>query len=551
MTTPVFLETDSTAFDTDRSLTSEHGRRIVRNAFSVFNERCGHIGHSERLVLPNGNARSTRVIITAGWAYHGPIYYYCPVPVGQPNTQRPDPYVRFLLTGRSTGMTNSYVYIINESLDTPTEPKMNSDITGVGDSWYEINTADWQADLQVPVKSGWNRIWIGFKCGTYGTPVSITETIGLNTYPPYLAQVTSTAQPFCSGHPAILAANVTNQSVPAFAIELSVNPASYTNNYVETYTCPIVKENPNKDITILDGTYLLWEPFRDEMEMFGPVFATNISTPYTSTETALSVIAYKKDIDVINLDSFYIDGSQVYQEEEGNIAGLRWWQLPSALQYRQASNFAESARRAVCPMVSVGCEVTRSTIGTPYPLAGSPKTYGWALSETAVGPTLISLFSMSSFPPFAIPDDTVTLEYCFSVCAISWNVSQVEDLTVSVTIYDYDTLSPVIGDASTIQISTLKVMDGSMQGFSVLVRTITWALANNRNPLVLCDYGQEGLTLRGDFQRWQEVKGSISISRNDLTSAPFILAVQPIINTADTNKYYIAASGLSVRIKGS
>ena len=190
MTTPVFLETDETAFDTDRALTSEHGRRLIRNALAIYNERCGHVGYSERLVGPDGSPLSTRVIITADWAYHGPISYYCPPPVGQSNQARPEPFVRLLLTGRATGLAFTYVYVINETLTAPTEAQMLSTVLS-SPSAAEITTADWTASLEVPVRPGWNKIWLAFRCGQYGEPVSLSNTIGGQDYPPFLTSLNS------------------------------------------------------------------------------------------------------------------------------------------------------------------------------------------------------------------------------------------------------------------------------------------------------------------------------------------------------------------------
>jgi len=168
MTTPVFLETDETAFDTDRALTAEHGRRLIRNALAIWNERCGHVGYSERLVAPDGSPVSTRVIITANWAYHGPISYYCPPPIGQANQARPEPFVRLLLTGRATGLAFSYVYAINETLTAPTESQMLSTVLS-SPAAAEITTADWTASLEVPVRPGWNN------CSSSGNPDGIRK----------------------------------------------------------------------------------------------------------------------------------------------------------------------------------------------------------------------------------------------------------------------------------------------------------------------------------------------------------------------------------------
>lgn len=553
MTTPVFLETDDTAFDNDRALTAEHGRRIIRNALAIWNERCGHVGYSERLVSPSGAAVSTRVIITANWAYHGPIHYYCPPPVGQRNRARQKPFVRLLLTGRATGLATSYIYAINESVRVPAEPEMDVEVLSAGTQWSAINTADWSITLEVPVVAGWNKIWLGWKCGLYGEQTDLSEVIGDVTYQPFLAELTSQATPFASSHPAVLAAGVVNQSVAPFALILSVNAGGRTNGYTETYTCPFVLENPLKNPTVLDGMYFIWEPFRNELERIGPIFQTNVEFPYASLyANSLPIVAYRQALDVINLDSLMVDGSQVWQLEDNDGAGLRWWQLPSALQYRQAANLAESARRAVCPMVSVGGEVTRPVTAVPYPLAGSPKPYGWALSQNYQGTTQYALLSLDSLPPFQIPDDKVTLEYCYSICVVSGPSVQTVKCIITASITNFVTGVSVLQNTFTVDIIPVPLEAGSVSGYSILSRTISWALAYDRNPNAYCDYGQEGLTLRGDFGRWQEIRGRISVDRSLLTTAPFVIAVYPTLSVPANrqNSYYIAQSQLSVRIAG-
>ncbi len=553
MTTPVFLETDDTAFNDDKPLTAEHGRRIIRNALAIWNERCGHVGYSERLVSHSGASVSTRVIITANWAYHGPIHYYCPPPVGQRNTARQNPFVRLLLTGRATGFATSYVYAINESVRVPAEPEMDTEVLSAGTQWATINTTDWSVTLEVPIVAGWNKIWLGWKCGLYGTQFDLSEVIGDVTYQPFLGELTSQATPFATSHPAVLAAGVANQSVAPFALILSVNAGGRTSGYTATYTCPFVLENPLKNPNILDGMYFIWEPFRNELEQIGPIFQTNVEFAYASLyANALPITAYRRALDVINLDSVMVDGSQVWQLEDNDGAGLRWWQFPSALQYRQAANLAESARRAVCPMVSIGGEVTRPAIPIPYPLAGSPKAYGWALSENYQGTTQYALLSLDSLPPFQIPDDKVTLEYCFSICVIAATAVQSIRCIITADITNFATGVSAIQNTFTVDIIPVPLDSGSVSGYSILPRTISWALAYNRTPNAYCDYGQEGLTLRGDFGRWQEIRGRISIDRALLTADPFVISVVPTLSVppARQNSYYIAQSQLAVRIAG-
>ena len=553
MTVPVFLETDDTAFDNDRALTAEHGRRLIRNALAIWNERCGHVGYSERLVSNSGAAISTRVIITANWAYHGPIYYYCPAPVGQRNQARQTPFVRLLLTGRATGLTSSYVYAINESLRAPAEPEMDSDILGAGTQWATINTADWSVTLEIPVMPGWNKIWLGWKCGLYGEPVSLTQTIGPTVYLPYLGSLnTYSSLGIAGSHPGVLGANVLDTPVPPFAISIAVNPANRNAGNIQTYTCPMIMQNPGKDPLINDGMYLLWEPFKNQLDSISESLVSDTDAIY-SLQFQIYISAFRQSLDVINLDSFSVDGSQVWQIEDNDGAGLRWFQLPSALQYRQAANLAESARRAVCPMVSIGSEVVRPVSAIPYPLAGSPKAYSWHTELGTTGVTQYALLSLDSLPPFQIPDDTVTLEYCLGICVVSEESLQSVRCIITAEIRNWATGVAITQNVASWDIIPISIQSGSVSGYSILSRTITWSYIYSKLPNAFCDYGQEGLTLRGDFQRWQEVRGTISIPRASLPTDPVIISVTPVLSlvlTAENPVAYITQSQLSVRIAG-
>jgi hypothetical protein len=207
-------------------LTAEHGRRIVRNALAIWNERCGHVGHAEMMTQPNGDDVTTRAIITAGWAYVGPMHYFCPAPVGTPNASRPNPTITLYLVGRATGSATSYVYAINENVGAPGESQMDTDVAGVGDAWADISTATWTATLKVQVSAGWNRIWLAFKCGTYGEPQSLSDFVDDVEYYPYVAEMNATGRA-ASSHPAVFSPRGTNRDCPGKALILAVSATDY------------------------------------------------------------------------------------------------------------------------------------------------------------------------------------------------------------------------------------------------------------------------------------------------------------------------------------
>lgn len=554
MTTPTFLATDETAFDDDRALTAEHGRRLIRNALAIWNERCGFVGHSELLVAPDGSAISSRVIITANWAYVGPLQYYCPGPVGNSNGQRPIPSVRLRLGGRASGSATSFVYALNQDLGIVSESEMSENVLSPGPAYASITGSDWSANLTVSVKPGWNRLWIGFKCGVYGVATDLEEFISGFDRPPYLATLVADTGRFGANHPAVLAANVVSASVPPYALQLSVSPAGRAGGSIKTYTCPLRLENPGKDPIILDGMHFIWEGLQADLLQIGPILATNVDTPYFGTEPSMPITAFRQSLDVINLDSLTVDASQVWETEDlGQGAGLRWFQLPSAIQYRTAGNWTESTRRAVCPMVSIMNEVTQPTIVSPYPLAGSPKPYTWAISIAATGRSRGVLVSLDSLPPFAVPDTEVTFEACFSLAAVSsLMTSTTESLSIQIRLFDYVTGLPLVANTINQPIVVMNYGRGGLNGNSILTRTISWAVSYQREPNRTCDYGQEGLTLRGDWYNWQDYRLSVTIPRSSLPTNPVVLVVSPtiVVPPADLFEYAIAFADLAVRISG-
>jgi hypothetical protein len=554
MTTPVFLATDETACDDDRALTAEHGRRIVRNALAIWNERCGHVGHSERLVDDAGADVTTRAIITAGWAYVGPIHYFCPAPVGESNSTRPQPFVRLLLTGRKDGAgTFSAVYAVNQSVNPPSEVQMEDNIlSGPGASWYVLPVAaTWSATLEVPVAPGWNIIWLGFKCHRYGELTSLVYSEDGNNYYPFVAEFTR-SNATNGSHPALLAPNVGNTDAPAMCIIVAPTMADFAAGRIGVYTVPMILTNTIKDPVLSDGVYLLWEPFGAELAATAGASIT--SNLWTGTQDVLPVVAYYQALDVINLDSMTIDGSQVWQTEDvQNGAGLRWWQLPSAFQNRQAANLAQKARIAVCPMLKCMSPV----IGTQvYPLAttgGKPRS--WRLAN-GIGLAQDALLQLATDLPFSQPVDLVTLEVSVSVCVFylrrNVSVNQVQvDLTVE--LYNLDTLALLASATQTDVVGVIQPGAGSLNGSSIIARTVGWATAFSL-PGSLTRYGQEGLTRRNDWRVWRTMQATITVDRADLAGAGFFFThnasvVIPAAGITNAD-FYVAISDGGVRIVG-
>ena len=543
MTTPTFIPTDETAFDDDRALTAEHGRRIVRNALAIWNERAGAVGSAQRLVSPDGTAASSRVIITANWAYVGPLHYYCPAPCGESNITRPIPTVRLLLTGRATGSATSYVYAVNQSVATPSEDQMDTDVaSGPGGAWFEIDAATWSASLEVPVTPGWNTIWLGYKNGLYGEPESLSDVIDDETYDPWVAEFVLSNETRGS-HPAILSPRGLQRDTPDFAVLVAANLLDFVAGTFARYTVPFVQRNPVYD-DIPDGMYLLWEPFKAELSSIGTVIQANIPPWRNPFPNSYPVVAFRQPLDVINLDSIVVDGSQVWQLEDATFgAGLRWWQLPSAMQFRQAANMAQKARMAVAPQVSL-----TSFIGAdqeyPLPTTGG-KPAVWGLNPA-------TLLNFDTDVPYANPNDTVTFEVCISVC-----VSLVDRrraayqvlVDLEMQIVDFVTSAVAATETMSAVVTLIPIGAGSLDGNSVIARTIGWSSAFQVAGLT--QYGQEGLTRRSDWRVWTTLRGIVSVPRATFLTGSFILQANIAVNDPTPSDFEITRGDLAVRIVGS
>lgn len=565
MTTPTFLATDETACDDDRALTAEHGRRIVRNALAIWNERCGHVGHAEMMTQPNGDDVTTRAIITAGWAYVGPMHYFCPAPVGTPNASRPNPTITLYLVGRATGSATSYVYVINENVGAPGESQMDTDVAGVGDAWADITTATWTATLKVQVSAGWNRIWLAFKCGTYGEPQSLTYEFDGDDYYPYVAEMNATGRA-ASSHPVVFSATPASfdADCPGIALQLATSPAEYAAGRFDLYTVPMVVNNPTKYPGYPeDGLFYIWEPFRSTLNRVRVSTISQVPPWLNPAAITYPVTAYIVGLDVINLDTIYVDGSQEWTlEDYQHGASLRWWQLPSASAYRNAANLAEAARRAVCPMVTWFQEVHRGTTQADYPLpttGGKPGS--WIVSATGAGrndASLISLTDSAPFDPtpFALPTDTLVIEVKVSVAVLLVNqrrsVEQVR-LNCDLTLFNRNSLTAIATSTRQQLAVIFQPGAGSLDGYSILARTIGYAEEFTYSTDRV-RYGQEGLTLRADWRSWQDVTMLLEVPRATIAAQlgdPLTIVWNVAVDDSGGLLDYTTARGpAGIRIKG-
>ena len=292
--------------------------------------------------------------------------------------------------------------------------------------------------------------------------------------------------------------------------------------------------------------YLIWEPFKAELSRIGTVIQSSVDPWANPFPNTFPISAFRQSLDVINLDSIAVDGSQVWQLEDATFgAGLRWWQLPSALQYRQAANMAQKARIAVAPQVAIASNVG-GVQSDPLPTTGGKPTV-WHEPKTC-------FLTFDPGPPFAQPSATVILEGCISVVVTCLNQRDpTTQTTVQVDLEIVNMSSGIVQQAATatMPVGIIQPGAGSLDGTSVLARTIGWSRFYTTSPDALTRYGQEGLTRRNDWQVWQPIRITVSESRTVLTSTPyFVRATVTLPNVTTPGDFILTVSDLAVRIVG-
>jgi hypothetical protein len=551
MTAPTFDAFDESAFDTDRALTAEHGRRLVRNALAIWNDRVGHIGSAEQLVDYDAQPVTTRRVAVANWAYVGPWLYYCRQPTGTPNIDRPRPTVRMLLSGRcSVSTAGAQLYLLNERVNAPTEDKMSQDIDGgVSNTtqWYVIDgETEWTADLTVPVAPGWNRLWLAVRCDL--VPETNVDLADVTYGGPYLAEY-SGGYGAASSHPAVFAAGVSAQYATAYAIQIAPTPTDYAFGAFDTYTVPQTIDIGLQDAQ--EGEYLLWEPFRSDLSRIRPVLQADSWSDVPTT--TLPVTAIRWDLAVVDFDSIAIDGTQEWSLEDYQYgAGLRWWQLPSATQYRSATDLVAIARRAVCAQVAMVQPVTTGTAFVLYPpgtLDGKPSQ--WVI-DNAIGTPTGALLSVAGDVPFSLPTSTIRLRARIPMAGLLVRTGRrVETLAMRVAIFAWNlNTGAVIATGEFVDVLLPLLGSGGLDGVSVLARTIGWA--GSRRVDDNTQYGTEGLTLRADWQRWVDVECTLTLDATTLTTTdPVQIRVNYGTDDAEPDDYWIATGALALIIEGA
>jgi hypothetical protein len=363
-----------------------------------------------------------------------------------------------------------------------------------------------------------------------------------DTFKPWLAEYVLFSATRGS-HPAIISPRSGTIDTPNFAVLVATTLLDFLAGTFARYTVPFVQLTAGVD-NVPSYMYTLWEPFRAELSSIAPILQSDIEPWVNPSANARPVEAFRQSLDVINLDSIVVDGSQVWQLEDATFgAGLRWWQLPSAMQFRQAANMAQKARMAVAPQVSL-----TSFIGAdqeyPLPTTGG-KPAVWGLNPAA-------LLNFDTDVPYANPNDTVTFEVCISVCVSLVNRRRsayqvLVDLEMQVV--DFLTLVVAATETMSAVVSLIPIGAGSLDGNSVLARTIGWSSVFQAAGLT--QYGQEGLTRRNDWRAWTALRGTVSVPRATFGTGSFILLSLISVNDPTPADFEITRGDLAVRIVGN
>ncbi len=423
---------------------------------------------------------------------------------------------------------------------------MDADVaSGPGGAWAEIDSVNWSASLEVPVTPGWNVIWLGFLCGLYGEIETLSRVVDEDTFSPWLAEYVLVSATRGS-HPAIISPRAGTIDTPNFAVLVAATLADFIAGASARYTVPFVQLTASLD-NVPSYMYLLWEPFRAELSSIAPILQSDIAPWENPAPNASPVEAFRQPLDVINLDSIAVDGSQVWQLEDASFgAGLRWWQLPSAMQFRQAANMAQKARMAVAPQASITSFIATAQT---YPLpttGGKPAVWKGNADQRP-----LLNFLTSAVPP-AYPNDTVTLESCISVCVslINRQRSAYQALVrLRMQIFEFITSTVVATEDVQAVVNLIPIGSGSLDGRSVLARTIGWSSVFQAAGLT--QYGQEGLTRRNDWRTWTTLRGTVSAPRAIVDPGQFLLRTFVTVIDPTPADFAITRGDLAVRIVGS
>ena len=360
MTTPTFRPIDDAAFDDDRALSAEHGRRIVRDTLATYNERCLHAGQAYTRFEGDGSEVRTLWRWCANWGYVGPWHIYVPASVAARG------FVRLLLGMRTNGGAGAVrVYAHNDAL--PVDELTMSDDTSSGapgseQQWYVCasgpGVTDFDFALRLPVQAGWNRVRVALLCNIDTNRAAVND--GSTTSGTTLAA------------PSYTVVGSAVDTVGA-AVFLATDTAAATRGEVDLFTVPRGIEVGNS------FARLLFEPTRNRWR------ERIDDSPYTYSGSFYCVVAY--------IDSLAIDGSRAYQLEDRQFGpAFRYRQPIGAAAASSAAIEAQNAHFDRLPMVAIGRPLIGSVPVALDPANGVARL--WSMRQVPIAsPTLWTPFA--------------------------------------------------------------------------------------------------------------------------------------------------------------
>lgn len=493
MTVPTFRPIDSTAFDDDRAVSAEHGRRIVRDTLAVLNERCVHIGGPFRRYAGDGSEVRTLWRWAATWQYLGPFHIYVPPQIAAKG------YVRVLIGARTNGGAGHVrIYAHNPAVPVD-EATMTNDTSAspplANEQWFVCQSGpgvtDFDFAVLMPVVPGWNDCFLAILCDedTNRAPVNTTSPASI------ILKTTQTIGGTIA--PALKVTGNVSDVIGRFAY-ISLDATLFALGEFDTLTMPYGSNSGN------DRILHVHEP---SLDIWGEVDNTSqfgfLSERFTT---------------VVYFDSISIDGSVAYTLEERQFGPqFRYQQVISAGLTRVAVDDAQNAHFARLPMAASQPRLLQEVPVALDLARGVPSYHRYLLiskwSSSFVEFRRVCLGIAAATPTIDVQDTFTSpvkrWEVCFSCILASYYFGEYRDINVEFRLRILDeTGAQLASESIIIAPSQSRRNDGS-----AISHQIGQSISLT-NPTGGALYGTEGLYARDDLSTWSRI--TMTIDGDDL-----------------------------------
>lgn len=509
-----FRPVDETAFNAATALSAEHGRRLVNNTVEVVNERCVQAGSAFRRYNGAGGELRTLWRWSANWGYIGPFHVFASPQVARAG------HVRVLIGSRTNeGDGNVRVYAINEAAAPDEETMTENTDSGAPsgeEEWYvcESDAGEGSFDfaLKMPVRAGWNRVWIAIKCDADADRTGDIET---TASPQFSLQTLGTSVRM----PSVGTFSATD---PVGAtVRLSVSSILYLAGNFDSFTVARIQGQ---------GAVLLSE-----------MSVSEYRDTY-STDFGYAVLSY---VVPIYIDSISFDGSV-----DTSLSGdaFRYRQPVSAGFTRVATDGAQSAHLARLPMSAVmqqlGAEIPVATDAT-----GRLRVAAFISGSTTTIP--VALLGLAKATPDVDKQATFsgswTYEVRFSAYYVAVAVLQARDAIASsftLAVIDAAGADIVTGDTSVVDVpaynfSESDVVDPntSLASLSVVAGRSDWLLESmsSRGELGIAVGVTLRITVTDDLDAEPVQRLVLRVSQDEFSLATVLCASPIAVRLTDGN----------------